>query len=241
MRGGLTAPQALQALLSTDEGREIRQVAMVDTLGNVAAHTGARCIPGAGHETGPGFSAQANMMKNNQVWPAMAAAYRSTPGGLAERLLAALAAGQTAGGDIRGQQSAAILVVKAVSSGRVWADRSLDLRVEDHPTPVSEILRLHRVHNAYELMNRGDAQLGEGKVEAALTSYSTAAGLMPDSQEMPFWHAVTLSELGRLEEALPIFAKIFALNPDWKELLRRLPPVDLLKTDPVSLARILEL
>jgi len=241
MRGGLSAPQALQALLGADEGREIRQVAMLDARGNIAAHTGSRCIPGAGHETGEGFSVQANMMVNDQVWPAMAAAYRASSGSLAERLLAALDAGQAAGGDVRGQQSAAILTVKAKSSGHVWADRSIDLRVEDHPSPLVELRRLLTVHQAYDLMNRGDGQLGEGKVEDALASYSAAAEIMPQIEEMPFWHAVTLTELGRLEEALPIFRGVFAVHPGWKELLRRLPPVDLLKTDPDSLARILAL
>jgi uncharacterized Ntn-hydrolase superfamily protein len=241
MRGGLTAQQALTALLTADEGREVRQVAMLDAHGNVATHTGSRCIPGAGHASGPGFSVQANMMANDTIWPAMALGYRDSTGSLSERLLAALEAGQAAGGDIRGQQSAAILVVKAVSSGHAWADRIVDLRVEDHPTPLIELKRLMAVHKAYGLMNQGDEQLGEGKVDAALASYSAAAALMPQIEEMPFWHAVTLTELGRLEEALPIYRQVFSVNPDWKELLRRLPPVDLLKTDPASLARILAL
>lgn len=239
MRAGKTAGQALESLLASDEGRDLRQIAMVDTQGGVSAHIGLRCIPAAGHEIGAGFSAQANMMLNDTVWPAMAKAYRTSEGSLTNRLLAALAAAQAAGGDIRGQQSAAILVVKGISSGRIGADRVVDLRVEDHPTPVTELKRLVEVHSAYELMNRGDEQLAQGDIESALASYSTAASLYPHNPEMPFWHAVTLAEIGRLEEALPIFSSVFAIEPNWRELVRRLLPVGLLKVDSAVLERIL--
>ena len=241
MRAGLSANQALQALLVADEGRELRQVAMVDTRGNVAAHTGTRCLSAAGHETGAGFSTQANMMVNSDIWPAMAAAYRASSGDLTDRLLAALEAGQAAGGDIRGQQSAAILVVKPVSTDRVWADRVLELRVEDHPQPVSELKRLVVLQRAYDLMNLGDEQLGANKIEEALISYSTAAGLAPEQVEMPFWHAVTLVGLGRVDEAIPIFAAVFQRSPAWKELARRLSSAGFMPVDPVNLERILSI
>ena len=241
MNAGKSAPQALHALLAADESQEIRQVAMVDASGRVASHTGARCIPAAGHITGEGFSVQANMMANDRVWPAMDAAFRSSSGSLANRMLAALEAAQAAGGDIRGQQSAAILVVKGSSSGRPWADRLTDLRVDDHPAPLGELKRLLRLADAYNLMNAGDEQLGLGKVEEALASYCSAAKLAPEVDEMPFWHAVTLADLGRLEEALPIFARVFAADASWKELLRRLPPVGLFKADGAALEAILSL
>ena len=240
MRSGKTAPQALNALLAGDEGAALRQVAMVDSAGRVAAHTGARCMADAGHETGEGFSVQANMMANPTVWPAMAAAYRAAAGDLADRLLAALEAAQAAGGDIRGKQSAAILVVPAVSSGRLWADRVMDLRVEDAPDPIGELKRLVQLQRAYSLMNAGDEALGAGQVEQALEAYRAAAALAPHIEEMPFWHAVTLADLGRVEEALPIFRQVFAVNPAWAELLRRLPPAGMLRDDPAMLARILE-
>ncbi len=240
MKAGKTAPQALNALLAGDEGAALRQVAMVDSSGRVAAHTGARCMADAGHETGEGFSVQANMMANPTVWPAMAAAYRAAAGDLADRLLAALEAAQAAGGDIRGKQSAAILVVPAVSSGRLWADRVMDLRVEDAPDPIGELKRLVQLQRAYSLMNAGDEALGAGKVEQALEAYRAAAALAPHIEEMPFWHAVTLADLGRVEEALPIFRQVFAVNPAWAELLRRLPPAGMLRDDPAMLARILE-
>jgi len=241
MRAGKSAPEALAALLAADEGREIRQVAMVDAQGQVAAHTGARCIADAGHETGDGFSVQANMMANPEVWPAMARAYRKTGGDLAERLGAALEAGQAAGGDIRGQQSAALLIVKPTSSGRPWADRVMELRVEDHPEPISELRRLVHHHRSYQRMNHGDELLGAGQVEDALGEYRAAAEMAPEIEELPFWHAVTLADLGRVDEALPIFKDVFTRNPDWAALLPRLPKAGLLRDDPEMIRRILAL
>jgi uncharacterized Ntn-hydrolase superfamily protein len=239
MRSGLTAIQALKALLAADDSRDLRQVAMVDSHGNVAAHTGTRCLFAAGHETGDNFSAQANMMVNTDVWPAMASAFRNSTGDLFDRLLATLEAGQDAGGDIRGQQSAAILVVKPVSTGRVWADRVAELRVEDHPNPIVELKRLAVLQRAYDLMNLGDEQLGIGKIEEALTSYSTAAALAPDQIEMPFWHAVTLAGLGRVDEAIPIFRGVFQHNPAWKELARRQVSSGFMAVESIDLERIL--
>lgn len=240
MRAGKSAHEALTALLAADEGRDLRQVAMVDAQGRVAAHTGARCIAEAGHIVGEGFSVQANMMVNADVWPAMADAYRGAEGDLAARLLAALEAGQAAGGDIRGQQSAAILIVSGTSTGRPWADKVMELRVEDHPEPIKELRRLVQVHRAYEHMNRGDEALGEGRVEEALEEYRSAAELAPDIVELPFWHAVTLADMGRLEEALPIFRQVFAKEPMWAELVKRLPASGLLRDDPEMMRRILE-
>jgi len=239
MRAGRSAPEALAALLATDEEREVRQVGMVDALGRAAAHTGARCLADAGHETGEGFTVQANMMANPEVWPAMARAYRETKGELAERMLAALEAGQRAGGDIRGQQSASILVVRSTSTGRPWADTAIDLRVEDHPQPIQELRRLVGLHRAYRHMNRGDELLAAGKTEEALHDYRAAAGIAPEIEELPFWHAVTLADLGRLDEALPIFRDVFAKNADWATLLPRLPRAGLLRDDPDMMDRIL--
>ena len=239
MRAGKSAAEALAALLAADEERALRQVAMVDTEGRVAVHTGARCIADAGHETGDGFSVQANMMANPDVWPAMARAYREAEGDLAERMLAALEAGQSAGGDVRGKQSAAILIVNSVSTGRRWADTVMELRVEDHPEPIRELRRVVELHRAYQHMNRGDELLGAGEVEEALGEYRTAAGIAPQIEELPFWHAVTLADLGRVDEALPIFRDVFARNADWAKLLPRLPKAGLLRDDPEMMKRIL--
>jgi uncharacterized Ntn-hydrolase superfamily protein len=238
MRGGRSAPQALKALLTGDEGRALRQVAMVDAAGQIAAHTGERCIADAGHTIGETFSTQANMMATPDVWPAMADAYRSATGDLAQRMLAALEAGQGAGGDIRGRQSAALLIVKAESGGRPWADTVVELRVEDHAEPIQELKRLLTLHRAYEHMNHGDELLGKGQVEQALEAYRTAATMAPQIEELPFWQAVTLTDLGRVEEALPIFREVFAENPDWCTLVQRLPASGLLRDDPEMMKQI---
>lgn len=241
LRGGLPSGKVLQALLVADEGRELRQVAVVDACGEIATHTGTRCMAAAGHITGEGFSVQANMMVDDTIWPAMAVAYRSAEGDLADRLLAALDAAQAAGGDIRGQQSAAILVVKGQSSGRAWADQVVNLRVEDHPRPLEELRRLVRLQRAYDRMNAGDEFLGAGQVEQALEAYRAAAELAPAILEMPFWHAVTLADLDRMDEALAIFQQVFEAEPQWRELFARLQACGLSKASPHNRQRILDL
>lgn len=222
MRRGLTPAQVLAALLEVDEGREVRQVAMVDAQGRVAAHTGAQCIDSAGHHVGEGYSVQANMMLGDGVVPAMSRAFESASGDLAERLLAALDAAQAAGGDIRGSQSAAILIVKGESTGRPWADRVMELRVEDHPRPLEELRRLVSLQRAYDRMNEGDVAVEKGNLEEALRCYAAAAVLAPDSLEVTYWHAVTLATNGRVEESLPLFRRVFAADRHWAELTRRL-------------------
>jgi uncharacterized Ntn-hydrolase superfamily protein len=240
MRGGRSAPEALRALLAADKGRDLRQVSLVDSEGRVATHTGERCIADAGHMVGDGFSVQANMMATPDVWPAMADAYRGSTGDLAERMLAALEAGQAAGGDIRGRQSAAVLIVEADSTGRAWADTAMELRVEDHGEPIRELRRLVTLHRAYEHMNRGDDLLGADRVRDALAEYRTAAQMAPEIEELPFWHAVTLADLGRVDDALPIFRQVFAVNADWATLVQRLPAAGLLRDDPEMMHRILD-
>lgn len=239
MAQGKSAPETLAELLAADGGRELRQVAMVDAQGRVAAHTGARCIAEAGHIVGGAFSVQANMMLNDRVWPAMHQAYLQAKGDLAERLVCALEAAQDAGGDVRGQQSAAILVVPAQATDRPWDDVVVELRVEDHPAPIAELRRLLTVHRAYSRMNRGDELLGKGHVEEAMSEYRAAAELVPDIAELPFWHAVTLADMGRVDEALPIFRDVFARDPNLALLVQRLPASGLLRDDPQMMARIL--
>jgi uncharacterized Ntn-hydrolase superfamily protein len=241
MKAGKAPTDALQALLTTDDRRDLRQVAMVDAQGRVATHTGSHCMADAGHEIGDSFSVQANMMASPEVWPAMAAAYRQASGDFAGRLVAALEAGQAAGGDIRGQQSAAILIVSATSTGKPWADTLMDLRVEDHPAPIQELKRLVQIHRAYQLMNLGDEYLGKEETDKALAAYAGAARLAPEMGEIPFWHAVTLADMGRLEEALPIFKELFTANPNWARLLQRLPPAGMMHADQQTIQRILDI
>ncbi len=239
MRNGGSAGETLAELVAGDDGRKLRQVAMVDSEGRVAVHTGVRCIAEAGHATGDGFSVQANIMANREVWPAMARAYRDAQGDLADRLLAALDAAQSAGGDLRGKQSAAMLIVAAEPSPEPWTGVVLELRVEDHAEPLVELRRLLHLHRAYEHMNQGDAFLGEDRVEEALQEYHTAAEMAPQIPELPFWQAVTLADLGRMDEAMPLFEDVFARDANLPELLQRLPGSGLLRDDPEMMARIL--
>ena len=243
MKEGQAAPDALKALLASDAQREVRQVAMIDAQGRVAAHTGNMAIAAAGHRIGAQYSVQANLMDNDTVWPAMAEAFDRTKGDLADRMLAALAAAQAAGGDIRGRQSAAILIVKAQSSGRPWAgaDRVFDLRVEDHPDPLGELRRLIRLQRAYDHANRGDELMSQNKVEGALKEYALSSTIAPEIVELPFWQAVTLASVGREAEAAPIFRKVFAIEPKWAELVPRLPAAKLLPDDPELIKRIVAL
>lgn len=238
MKGGKSAPEALKALLAADADREVRQVAMVDAQGRAAAHTGAKCIQAAGHEVGEGFTVEANLMDQATVWPAMAKAYRTATGDLADRLLAALRAAQAEGGDIRGRQSAALLIVKGRASGQPWNDRLFDLRVEDSPDPLAELGRLVQLRRAYRRMDEGDGLVTAGKWAEAMTAYEAAARLAPGIWEMPFWQAVALASSGRREEALPLFKRVFAAEPFWKRLVPRLAAVDQLPKDPALLKAI---
>lgn len=231
MRGGKSANAALQALLNTDDGRDVRQVAMLDTQGNIAAHTGKRCIPEAGHIIGEFFSVQANLMEKNSVWPAMAKAFQKTTGDLAKRMLAALEAAENEGGDIRGRQSAALKVVRIQPEGPSWRNILVDLRVDDHLQPLIELRRLLNVHRAYDEMNAGDLALEKNNFAEAMKHYKEGARLLPDNLEPRFWQAVGLVQAGHAEEALPIFSEIFQIDRKWWILLQRLPGVNLFPSD----------
>ncbi|HXF50808.1 MAG TPA: DUF1028 domain-containing protein [Dehalococcoidia bacterium] len=239
MREGLSARQALDALLANDPGRDVRQVAMVDARGNVAAHTGSRCIPAAGHVEGDGFSVQANLMVDGSVWPAMKRAFEESRGDLAERLLAALDAGQAAGGDIRGQQSAALLVVSGERSPEPWRGRVFDLRVEDHPEPLVELRRLVRLRRAYRLADESDELLAAGDYATARARLEEALTLAPENDELRFWAALTLFRVGEEAHALPMLREVFARGPQWAELVPRLAPLGLLPESPEAVGRIL--
>ena len=243
LRKGIGASAALAQLIKADEQRDVRQVAVVDAHGGVGAHTGQSAIVAAGHYIGREFAVQANLMENDKVWPAMATAYEGATGDLAERMLAALDAAQAVGGDIRGRQSAAMLIVKPQSTGRPWvgADRLFDLRVEDHPEPLKELRRLVRLQRAYAHANRGDELMAEQKVEEALQEYAASAALAPEIEELPFWHAVTLVSIGREAEAAPLFKQVFAVSPAWADLVPRLPAAKLLPDDADLIARIVAL
>jgi uncharacterized Ntn-hydrolase superfamily protein len=239
MRAGKSADEALAGLLRADKYESVRQVAMLDNQGRAAVHTGKSCIPEAGHFSGDGFSCQANLMLKNTVWKAMAKAFEGTKGELVDRLMAALEAAQEEGGDIRGKQSAAIIVVKGKSSGAWWKDRIYDLRVEDNPAPLVELKRLIRLNKAYNFMNKGDELLTENKIEEGMKSYTQAMNMYPDNAEMVFWPAATLASLGKVEESLPLFKKVFAIDYNWAILVPRLPQVGQLPKDKGLIKKIL--
>ena len=239
MRAGKSAPDALKSLIAGDEARDVRQVAMIDAQSRVLAHTGAKCIEAAGQTIGENFSVQANLMESDKVWPAMARAFQETKGDLAARMLAALEAAQSVGGDIRGKQSAALVVVTGQPTGRAWADRVFDLRVDDHAEPVKELRRLLTLQRAYNHMNAGDLAVEKKDNEAALREYSAADKLVPDNLEMAYWHAVALVNMKRVDEALPIFHRVFVADPNWRTLTPRLIKSGLIVDDAKVLERIM--
>ena len=239
MESGITAVDALKTLTSKDEGEAVRQVGMIDIKGNVAAHTGSRCIKYAGHIVGENYSVQANMMANGTVPKAMAVAFEKTKGDLADRMMAALEAAEAEGGDIRGKQSAAMVIVSGEPSGVDWKDTKLSLRIEDHPTPLIELKRLIRVHRAYQHANMGDHYMETEEIDKALIEYSKAAEYYPENPELPYWSAIALANVGRLEEALPVFQSVFQRNPDLKTMTPRLVKSGLLPDDKSLISKIM--
>jgi uncharacterized Ntn-hydrolase superfamily protein len=239
MRQGKSAQEALDQLLAQDPQKDVRQVAMVDSQGRAAAWTGPKCIQAAGNQVGSGYSVQANLMDKPTVWPAMAKAFEAAKGDLADRLLAALEAAEAEGGDIRGRQSAALIVVKARSTGEPWNDRLVDLRVDDNPAPLVELRRLLGLHRAYQEMNLGDEAVAKDDIAAAVEHYTKATKMAPEIAELPFWQAVSLFVAGQEDKALPLFKDVFAREPRWARLVPRLPAAGLLPDDPKKIEKIL--
>jgi uncharacterized Ntn-hydrolase superfamily protein len=220
MGDGVPAPAALAALVERDEHPEGRQVAMVDAAGRVEVHTGSTCVEAAGHVVGDGVACQANMMERDTVWGAMLQAYSSTAGDLADRLVASLRAAEREGGDMRGRQSAALVVVGAERGDRPWA-RVVDLRVEDHPDPVGELDRLLTVQRAFAAMDEGDERLLVGDPAGAVDAYARAGELLPGEDQIMFWRAATLAAVGRMDEARELAGRARRAHPKWAPFLRR--------------------
>ena len=224
MENGVSAEEALKNLTDKDEGRDFRQAAMLDVNGSVNAFTGEKCIESAGHFVGENFSVQANMMLNDKVIPAMKKAFQDNSNlPLAERIIKVFEAAESVGGDIRGKQSAALIVVGAEKTSNVWEDKKIDLRVDDSSNPIKEIKRLLKVHRAYDHMNKGDLAIEENDMDKALSEYGKAQVLFPENHEMSFWKAIALLNNGKKEAARPILKKVFKENPNWKKLIYRLP------------------
>lgn len=236
MRAGRGAQEALDALVAADDGRALRQVAVIGATGSAAAHTGALCIADAGHSIGDGFSVQANMMANERVWPAMLDAYERAGGDLADRMLAALDAAQAAGGDIRGQQSAALLVVGGARSDAPWRGREIELRVEDHPRPLDELRRLLGLHRAYRLSDEGEAAIIAGDLAKAREMFGRAFALAPEDEQLRFFTGLALLRAGDVAEGERLLRSAFTTAPGFADLVPRLVPLGLVS--PGAAARI---
>ena len=241
MKQGVLPQDALNQLLQADTGAMYRQVAFLNSKGEVASHTGDLCIAEAGHRNGKNFSVQANMMLNNTVWDAMANAFETTKGTLSERILAAMKAAQAEKGDIRGKQSAAILIVKPETTGNSWEDTIMDLRIEDHENPIEELERLMGIHKAYNFMNLGDLAMEVGDSEKAESYYLKAQALFPDNLEMQFWYAINLINNKDVNQAKPILKRIYKADSNWKLLTERLVASKLLEISDADLKIILQL
>jgi uncharacterized Ntn-hydrolase superfamily protein len=239
MRGGASAAQALEQTLAADAHIDVRQVAMVDAHGGVAVHTGENAIAEHCHITGEGYSVQANMMRDGTVCTAMSAAFEASTGPLSERLMLALEAAQGEGGDIRGKQSAAMLVVSGDAELPAWSGRLVDLRVEDNPDPLVELRRLLGLSRVYGLMQAGDDAMAEGDMAAASAAYASASALAPDNHEVVFWHAITLATGGDMAAAAPLFSRAFAAWPQWRDIIARLRAAGILPDDDALEAQIL--
>jgi uncharacterized Ntn-hydrolase superfamily protein len=221
LRDGQAPPEALDELLAADEQARFRQVAVVDAIGAVAVHTGDGCIPDAGDVEGESFSAQANMMASTDVWPAMAEAFETATGPLPRRLLAALDAGEAAGGDVRGKQSAALVVVPP--EGEPW-QRTVELRIEDHHDPLGELRRLLDLAEAYAVATDGDDLVGEGRHAEAAERYRQAAELAPANAELLFWAGLALAQGGDVEAGAERVRSAIEMHSGWRHLLARLEP-----------------
>jgi uncharacterized Ntn-hydrolase superfamily protein len=241
MKQGKTAKEALDMLLKQDEGLDVRQVAMIDTNGNVAAHTGKKCIDYASHIIGKNYSVQSNMMLNNKVCPAMSKAFEASIGKpLAERVLITLNAAEAVGGDIRGKQSAAILVVAGRSEDKPWDEKLIDLRVDDNTAPLKEMDRLLRLFRAYEHMNNGDLAVEKNEMQKAMDEYAAAMKMFPSNLEMQYWTAITLANNKEVKKAAAMLQKIYAKDANWSELTKRLPKVGLLNVSESDLKMLMK-
>jgi uncharacterized Ntn-hydrolase superfamily protein len=224
MAGGRSAKETLDSLLRSDPKAETRQVGMVDSSGVVSVHTGSRCIGSAGHVVGDQVSCQANLMSNDSIWGEMEKAFRRNAElELPERLAATLDAAENAGGDARGKQSAAMLVVSPKLYPNSWAGKIVDLRVEDHPEPLPELKRLIRIKRAYDWADKGDELLALGKVEESLRAFEKARELAPENEEIRYWVGITLlGSNSNQSEGREILKEIFAKNSNWIKVTRSL-------------------
>jgi len=242
LKEGKSPEEALNKLISEDEGRDVRQVSILDVKGRVATHTGKKCIKHAGHKIGKNYSVQANMMLSEKVWPLMAEAFENSKElPLPERIIKSLEAAETVGGDIRGKQSANILIFSGEPDVDKWEEPIMDLRVDDHAEPLKEIRRLLTLYRAYEQGDKGDQAMEKGDINDALKCYKKGMEMVPDNLELKYWTAVSLANSKKIEESLILFKEVFKEYDNWRTLTERLPEVDLLNIEKEALEKILHL
>ncbi|EHQ53329.1 hypothetical protein ECTPHS_11637 [Ectothiorhodospira sp. PHS-1] len=239
MRDGASAGEALRRLLARDHHMDYRQAAMIDTQGDVVAHTGRLCIDEAGHCLGDEYACLGNMLLNDGTWEAMGRAYEAAEGDFPHRLISALEAAQAQGGDLRGRRSAAMIVVSGRATGDPAQDTLLDLRVEDHPTPVRELKRLVILKEAYEFNTLGGHHLRHGEYDKAIQAFTRAETLAPEEDELIFWRSVALINAGHEAEARALLGALFQRAPHWSLLLKRVAKSRFLPDDPALIQRLL--
>jgi uncharacterized Ntn-hydrolase superfamily protein len=216
MRAGRTAPEALAELVAADKLAGVRQVAMVDAHGGIAVHTGAQCMAFAGQALGHHHSCQANLMRSGEVWDAMSEAYLGASGPLGERLIDALDAGEAAGGDLRGRQSAAVLVVGP--EGEPW-ETLVDLRVEDHEDPLGELRRIARLDTSYRLIRKADEVFAAGDEAKSADIYVEAWERAPENHELKFWAGLAMVERGDEERAAVLLREAIDDHGEWRQVI----------------------
>jgi uncharacterized Ntn-hydrolase superfamily protein len=220
LAAGRSAQDALSELIAADRDPGVRQVGIVDAAGRSAAHTGAECVVAAGHLTGRGVSVQANMMERPTVWPAMLAAYEGSTGDLADRLVTALRAAEGEGGDVRGRQSAALVVVPGRPDAHPW-DIRFDIRVDDARAPLDELERLLALNRAYEALDAAFEALAVGETSAALAFFEQAASLAPDDDQVRLWQSLAVFDSGDEERGRRLYRSALEAEPRAGEHLRR--------------------
>jgi uncharacterized Ntn-hydrolase superfamily protein len=224
MREGRTAPEAVEARMKVDPHAHLRQLAMVDAHGGVGAYTGTGCMPHAGQEVGHHHSCQANLMMSEETWGAMSEAYRGASGSLARRMLAALDAAEALGGDLRGSQSAALLVVPLEGDP---STRVVDVRVDDHADPLGELRRLLRLNESYSTVQEGDTLSLAGDDAGACECYVAAMEGAPENDEIKFWAALSLIGEGETERGTALLRETIEAHPGRRRMF------DLLEADMV--------
>lgn len=238
LKEGLAVREVIGKLTSQDEARDYRQLGLVDSKGNAAVFTGKKCLEWAGSKVGKNHAALGNILAGKEVVENMSVKFESAKGDLARKLVAALEAGEAAGGDIRGRQSASLLVVRKEGGRGGYGDRYIDLRVEDHAKPTEELRRLLGLSRVYYLIDEAEDKFTAGDLESALSNLQKAISLNRNIDDAHIDLALIFMKLGRKEEAIEAFKEALRLNPKLKRVIKQLPSVGLMKRDKELFAKL---